>query len=233
MTDGNSAILEPLVQCLNISGDGTTYQRYQYLTDNIEPEANEKDHLNADGSPLGGFSGEGIEKGTISVQKTKASHKWPRPGHVIQFDCGEPAGIFASTSRYYRVGKSGNARTLNEVTKGSISVTRLYGLVLPALLTEEYGQRKYVSQSAGAWSAFTTNLSNDAVNKRTGSTIAFYLEAMPGHTVPSWLSCNSSTGVLSGTATAASGVEVKIVATETLSNQETRTGFGILNITVT
>ena len=31
-TDGLSAILNPILECLNIAGVGTTYQRYDYLS---------------------------------------------------------------------------------------------------------------------------------------------------------------------------------------------------------
>lgn len=231
MTDGLSAILDPLVQCLNLAGDGTTYQRYGYLSDNLDTDANEKDHSNADGAPLGGQSGEGHEKGSISVQKDQASYKWPRPGHVLQFDCGEPAGIYASTSRYYRTGKAGNARTRNEVSKASLSCSRIYNPIITNLLTEEFGQKKVVTQAAGAWSALTGAM--NVVNTRTGGTLAFALQAAPGNTVPAWLSCSATTGALTGTAVATAATEVYIVVTETVTGQETRKGFGILNFTVT
>jgi hypothetical protein len=62
--------------------------------------------------------------------------------------------------------------------------------------------------------------------------VAWSLVAKPNYTVPAWLSINSSTGALSGTAVAGTW-ELMIVATETLTNEETRAGFGVLSLVIT
>lgn len=223
-TDGRQAVLNPLVECLNYSGDGTTYQRYEYLGDSIDREAVEKEHADADGSPLGSDTREGFEKGAINVQLTKASHSIPRPGHIIHLDIG--AG-----SEYYIAGKFGRARTRNEIVKGALQVKRAYNPIVTTLLSSAYGQRKKLTQAAGALSGDLA-AAQALVNTRTGGTVAYTLAAAPGYSVPGWLSINASTGALSGTAVAGTWV-LYIVATETLAGEETRAGFGILEMVIT
>lgn len=223
-TDGRAAILNPLVECLNLSGDGTTYQRYEYLSDSIDREAVEKEHADADGSPLGSDTREGFTKGAINLQLTKASHSIPRPGHIIHLDIG-------SGDEYYIAGKFGRARTRSEVVKGALQVKRAYNPIVTSLLSEAYGQRKALTQAAGALSG-SLAAAQTLVNTRSGSTVVYSLAAAPGYTVPGWLSINSSTGALSGTAVAGSW-ELYIIATETLTGEESRAGFGVLAMTIT
>jgi hypothetical protein len=223
-TDGRAAVLDPLVQCLNITGDGTTYQRYEYLSDSIDRDAIEKEHADADGGPLGGDTREGFEKGAINLQLTKASHSIPRPGHIIQLGIG-------NGDEYFVAGKFGRARTRNDVVKGALQVRRAYNPIVSSLLSEAYGQRKIQTQAAGALSSPITTAPT-AVNTRTGATLAWSVAAMPGYTVPAWLTCNASTGALSGTA-AAGTWELMIICTDTLATEETRSGFGVLSLVIT
>lgn len=221
-SDGKVTILDPLLECLNLSGDGTTYQRYGYLSDTIDREAVEKDYADASGHPLGSDTVEGMEKGAIAFLKTKASHKTPRPGHIIHLDIG-------NGSEYYIAGKPGQSRTNREQVRGSVNVKRAYNPIVTSLLSEEYGQRKTFSGTAGALSVGTTHT---VVNTRSGATVAWSLAAAPGYTVPAWLTINGSTGALSGTAAAGSW-ELYLVVTDTLTGQEDRVGFGIMGLTIT
>lgn len=224
MTDGRSSIGEPVIECLNIAGDGSTYQRYEYLGDTIDAEAMEKEHVDADSSPLGSFTQEGFRKGGIPLQLTKASHSIARPGHIVRLDAG--AGF-----EYYIAGKFGRARTRREVVKGNLAVKACYNPVVLSLLSSAYGQRKKLTQAAGA---LATPISDapTAVNTRTDATLAWSMAARPGYTVPAWLSINSSTGALSGTAVAGHW-ELDIICTDTLDDEEDRVGFGILDLTIT
>lgn len=223
MTDGRIGIQNPIVECLNYAGDGTTYQRYEYLSDNIDREAVEKEHTDADGGPLGSDTREGFEKGSINLMVTKASHSIARPGHVVRLDTG---GGF----EYYVAGKFGRARTRNEQIKGALAVKRLIHPVIATLLSSAYGQGYAHAQAAGALAgAFLTPTT---LNTRVGGTLAYTLAAAPGSTVPGWLSINASTGVLSGTAVAGTW-EVDVIATETLTGFATHQGFGRLSLTIT
>lgn len=221
-TDGRSAVLNPLLECLNLTGDGTTHQRYEYLSDTIDREAIEKEHVDADGSPLGSDTREGFMKGAINLQLNQASHAIARPGHIIHLDIGDG-------DEYYIAGKFGRARTRNEVVKGSLQVKRAYNPIVTSLLSEAYGQRKTFTQAAGELSVAT---SHTVVNTRDGATVTWSLAAASGSEVPGWLSINPSTGALSGTAVAGSW-EIHVVVTDTLTGEETRTGFGILSLTIT
>lgn len=224
LTDGLSGQLAPLVQCLNLSGDGTTYQRYEYLSDSIQVEGIDIDHTDGDGHPLGGDTRAGFEKGSLSLKSTKASHKFPKPGHVLELDFGQG-------SEFYRVTAQGRSRTRSDVKSGSVAVTRLLNPFPLECLSEAYGSRATKTQSAGALSgSFASALT--AKNTRTGSTLAWSVAAMPGYTVPGWLSISSSTGALSGTAVAGSW-ELQIIVTETLAGEETRAGFGVLSLVIT
>jgi len=221
-TDGVSSIGEPLLECLNYSGDGTTYQRYEYLGDTIDREAMEKEHAGADGEALGSFTAEGFTKGGISLQLTKASHSIARPGHIIHLDIGEG-------DEYYIAGKFGRARTRREVVKGALQVKKAYNPIVTSLLSSAYGQRKSFTQAAGALSVATAHT---VVNTRTGATVAWSLGAEPGYTVPAWLSINPSTGALSGTAVAGT-FKLRLIVTDTLTGEEARVGYGICDLVVT
>lgn len=224
MSDGLSATLRPSLQCLNLAGDGTTYQEYEYLSDSITTEGVDLDHADGDGHPLGGDTSAGFEKGAISLKAVKASYKLPKPGHVILADFGDG-------SEFYRVTAQGRSRTRNNMKTGSPSVTRLYNPFVQECLTEAYGNRAVKTQAAGALAgSFTTALTSR--NTRSGATVAYSLAAMPGYSVPGWLSINSSSGALSGTAVAGTW-ELKIVITDTLSGEETRVGFGQLSLVIT
>ena len=87
-TDGRTAILDPILENLNVAGSGTTYQRYEYLSDSIDRDAVEKEHTDADGSPLGSDTREGFTKGSINLQLTLASDTIARPGHIIHLNTG-------------------------------------------------------------------------------------------------------------------------------------------------
>jgi hypothetical protein len=219
-TDGRSAILDPLVECLNLTGDGTTYQRYGYLSDSIDPEAVQKEHADSDGSPLGSDTRQGFEKGPLSITCSKASHKLPQPGHIIHCDFGEG-------DEYFVAGKPGRQRERNNVKKAQFQVAKCYNPIITSLLTEAYGSRKTATQVAGALS-----MANTVVNTRTGGTGVWSLAAAPGYTVPAWLTISSTTGALSGTAVAGS-FELYIIYTETVTGEESRSGFGQLSLTVT
>lgn len=223
-TDGRSALLSPVVRCLNLAGDGTTYQEYEYLSDSITPEGVSVEHADADGSPLGSDVRRGFEKGSISIKCTQITHKLPAPGHVLECD-------FGSGSEYYVVNAPGSARTRNNVKVGSFAVTRIYNPFPIECLSEAYGQRAVKTQAAGALSgSFTSTL--NVRPTRSGGALVFTLAAAPGYTVPAWLSINASTGALSGTAVAGTW-ELHIVVTETLAGEETRKGFGILSLVIT
>jgi hypothetical protein len=224
-TDGRSAILDPVLECLNIAGDGSTYQRYEYLSDSIDREAIEVEHTGPDGEPQGSDTREGFEKGAINLMVTKATHHVARPGHIIHLSLG-------NGDEYYIAGKFGRSRTRNDKIKGALAVKRSYNPIITSLLSEASGQRKTATQAAGALSTPISDAPT-VVNTRTGSTLAFSMAAHPGSAaLPAWLSINPSTGALSGTAEAGTW-EIDIIVTETLAGQPARTGFGTLALTIT
>lgn len=227
-TDGYSATLGPLVQCLNLSGSGdtpaTTYQRYDYLSDTLTTEGADQDHQDGDLTHLGGFTAAGKKAGSISVKVGRVTAKFPLPGHIVEFDDGTGSEFFVCTA-------PGSARTRNNVKTAGLN---LKGLVHPfplECLSEAYGSRALKTQAAGALAgSFTTALT--AKNTRTGATVAWSLAAEPGETVPAWLSINASTGALSGTAVAGT-YNLRIIITDTLAGFDTRQGFGRLSLTIT
>ena len=116
--------------------------------------------------------------------------------------------------------------------KGSLAVKRAYNPILTNLLSLEFGQRTNLTQAAGVL-AGDLAAAPTVVNTRTSGVLAYTMAASPGSAaLPSWLSCNASTGALSGTAVAGSWV-VDIICTETLTGQETRVGFGRMGIVIT
>jgi hypothetical protein len=218
-TDGRSAILAPLVECLNISGSS-----YEYLSDTIDREAREIEHMDADGSPLGSDTREGFEKGTINLQLTLASDTIPRPSYVIKLNIG-------NGDEYFIAGKFGRARTRNDIVKGALVVKKAYNPIVTTTLSEDFGQMKSFTQAAGSLSG-TLASALSYVNTRTGATLAWSLGAAAGYTLPSWLSINASTGALSGTAVAGTFI-FDVILTDTLSGQETRRGFGRVRLVIT
>ena len=223
-TDGLGAVLGPLIENLNIAGDGTTYQRYEYLSDSITVDGSSEEQDDGDKHPLGSDARTGFEKGAISLKCVKATHKLPKPGHILHCDFGDG-------DEYYVVNSQGRSRSNRQMKAGNPAVTRAYNPIVSSLLSEAYGQRKSLTQAAGALSG-SLAAAPTAVNTRSGATLAWSLAAMPGYTAPSWLSINSSTGALSGTAVAGTW-ELKIICTDTLTGEENRAGFGILSMVIT
>lgn len=217
-TEGRAAIGEPVVRNLN------TGTEYEYLSDNIDREAIEKEHADADGGPLGSHTSEGFEKGSINLQLLSADDSIARPGHTILLDVGEG-------SEYYTAGKFGRARTRREIVKGALAVRRAYNPILSSYLTATGGHVKTATQAAGVL-ATPINDAPTVVNARSGATTAFSIAAAPGYTLPAWLSINASTGVLSGTAVAGHWV-IHVICTDTLAGKRTRKGFAVLDLTIT
>lgn len=224
-TDGRSAVLNPLVECLNLSGsaDGTTYQRYEYIGDSIDRETAEKEHSDPDGSPLGSDTRQGFEKGAIQLQANKVTSKLPSPGHILHLSIG-------NGDEYYIAGKPGRARTRNEVIKFSPAVKRAYNPIIASLLTEAYGGRYLLSMAHAGTIPAALLAAMVTVNTRSGSTLVYSLAAANGSSVPSYLAINSATGALTFTTPPAGAYEVDVVVTETLADQPTRTGFVRLSI---
>lgn len=222
-TDGVSGLDDPIIENLCVAGVDTTYQRYLYLSDNIDAEAVEKEFTAPAGDPLGSDTREGFTKGSINLQLNLVSDHRPRPGHIIRADFGE------GSYEYYIAGKSGRARQLNDVVKLSLAVKKSVNPIITSLLSEAYGQGYVHTQAAGALSG--TVLTSVGVNTRSGATLAWSIAAAKGYSIPGWLSINSSTGALSGTAVAGT-FEVKVVLTDTLSGFATRKGFGIFRMVI-
>jgi hypothetical protein len=224
-TDGRSGLSNPLIENLCEAGVDTTYQRYQYLGDNLDKESIEKEHTDADGGPLGSDTREGFEKGAVSIQFNRVTDNPPRPGHVIRLDVDDDDGW-----AYYIAGKLGRTRARGDIMKASLQLRRAVNPVVANLLSSAYGQGYRHTQAAGALSG--SFLTANTLNTRSGSTLAYALSAASGNTVPGWLSINSSSGLISGTAVAGT-FEVEVVVTETLANAATRVGFGILQLIIT
>jgi len=222
-TDGRSAILDPIVEVLNLTGDGTTYQRYDYLSDNLDWEAMRKVFQDADGSHLGSDTRTGPLSGSISLQKNLASYKFPKPGHIVHLARG-------NDDFYLISGKAGRSFTRNEISKGSFDVLQAINPIIASLLTELYGGRYLLAQAHATAIPAALTAAQVLVNTRAGSTIAYSLAASPGSTVPSYLAIDGTTGAMTFTAPTAGTYEVDVVVTETLANQPTRTGFVHLSI---
>lgn len=220
MTDGVSALHTVLLECLNLAGDGTTYLRLGYMQDNLQADAVEMEHTNADGEPLGSSTFTGHTKGTITYKLDKASYKTPQPGFTLKLNRGDGKGDI-----YLKCGQAGPTYQRNNVVQGSMAVTKVVNPIILTLLSEALGQHKAVSIAAvsGAYS-----LTCEAVNVRSGATKAWSLE-----NAPSGMSINSSTGEITWATPVAGSYEVTVKVTDTLSGSPTLTGFAKLFLTVT
>jgi hypothetical protein len=221
-SDGGVAIFDPYLAVLNFS----PAKLLDYMSDSIDVEAVEQEFADSDGSPLGSDTRAGFEKGSISFQYNLASQAGVvlKPGFILALDKGQ--GM-----KYYVAGKPGTASTRNQMVKGSVAAKRSYNPILTDLLSSDLGQGKSLTQAAGALSG-DRSAARVAVNTRSGSTLAYSLAAIPGGSIPGWLSINASTGALSGTSVAGTFV-VDIVVTETLSGQPDRIGVGRLTLVIT
>ncbi len=162
--------------------------------------------------------------GSIAVQKTLASHKFPRPGHILR--------LYRGSDVFYLVcGKAGRAHERNNPTKGSFDCIAAINPIIVTLLTEAYGGRYTYTQAAGALTG-TLISAMSTLNTRSGSALAYAIVAAPGSSLPGGLSCNASTGAITGTA-ATGSTEFDLVVTETLAGAATRTGAIRISLAIT
>lgn len=225
-TDGLTGIVDPIVECLNLAGDGTTYQRYEYLTDGLDYDAIRKVFTDADGSHLGSDTRQGALMGPIAIQKTLASHKLPRPGHIVR--------LYRGSDVFYLIcGKPGSAAERNNPMKAALDTIAAINPIITTALTEAEGQRYYLTQAAGSFSGVLASALS-TVNTRSGSTLAYAIAAAPtaAGLLPTGLSCNASTGAITGTSVAGT-YEFDIIVTETLANKPTRKGFARVYLVIT
>lgn len=219
MTDGAGALHTVLLQCLNLAGDGTTYQRYGYMSDNIQPDASVTEHTNSDNEGIGSSTFAGHEKGSIVFKLNDARRKLPKPGYVLQLNRGDGKGDL-----YYIAGQPGPSYQKNNTIQSSVSVIRAVNPVITSLLSETLGQHK----SATATDASTYTLANTVVNTRSGATVTWSLDGAPTD-----MSINSSTGEITYTTPVVGSYEVTVICTDTLAGYEPRVGFGKLFLEIT
>jgi hypothetical protein len=196
-----------------------------YLSDTINHEAVEQMFTDADGSPLGSSTFIGFEAGAIAMKFALADQAGVLPGYVVKLNRGDG-------DRYYVLGNPGAAFARNTQVNGSFAVKRIYNPIFANLLSLDEGQGKSMTQAAGALTGDRA-AAPTIVNTRQGGTLAFTMAAAPGSAaLPGWLSCNGTTGALSGTSVAGTW-DIEIICTETLAGKITRVGYGVIHLVIT
>jgi hypothetical protein len=212
--DGLNAVTILAVYCYN------NQATYMCFDGNPAENATVKEFADSDMQPLGSNTQPGFRKGTLNLQydlatdeanSTSATAKIMRPGFIVSF-----------RSRYYVVGTPSPAVKKNDVIKFSVTVLELQNPFIAALLTT-LGQQKVASINANV----AANVSCVAIAARSGGTLTYSAEtfATPGSSPPAGVTINANTGVLTVNI-AAGSVDVRVVATDTLTGQNTQYGWG-------
>lgn len=212
--DGLQAVTLLSVYCYN---NTATYMCYD---GNPAEDATVKEFTDSDMQPLGSNTQTGFRKGTLNLQydlatdeanSTSATAKIMRPGFIVSF-----------RSRYYVVGQVSPAIKKNDVIKFSVAVVELQNPFISGLLSV-LGQQKTANINANA----NTTVNCVAVAARTGGTLTYSAEtfATPGSAAPSGVTINANTGIMTVNIVAGS-VDVRVIATDTLTGQNTQYGWG-------
>lgn len=214
--DGAHAVTHAFVECLNVANLVALY-----VSDGITEGAIHNPHAMPSGEALGSHTqATGFYRGPLSMQLVNKTDEF-RPGYVLKLG-----------SRYFKItGDIGNKSEKGKVVQIAPPVESVVNPIISTLLSS-LGQ---VFESTKVGSSST--LDCDVVNVRQGATGAWALGAWtdeyPSAVVPSGLSINASTGVLTLSSVSAGTYYLKVTYTETLAGKPTRVGVGFLILTAT
>lgn len=196
--DGNVGLSEVAVLNYSVLVNSAAL-RYLYADDSIGEQAIDIDHTKPDGSPLGGETVAGHEKGGLKIQLAKNDDALPRPGHIL-FTLG----------KYFRAGAVAPARVIKQAIQSTIQVTRLYNPVILGILSADGDPFSLAISDGVAMTAFDAGASNT----RSAGTIAYAATGLP-----SGLSINASTGEITGTPSGAGTYTVTVTVTDVVTGE--------------
>jgi hypothetical protein len=218
--DGLNQVVALSVYCYN---NGLTYMTY---SGDPSLGAAHTDNKNSDNQLIGSVTYIDGRKGTLVMQYNLATDETPSSANQIK-----PSYIVSFRGRYYVIGNVKTPIVKNDVIKTTCDVTELQNPFVAILLSIQ-GQQLVATHAAN--SSYTVACA--ASNTRTGATLVYSGQtfATPGSSLPSGFSINSSTGVLTINAAAATyDVRVVVSDTITLGDGTTDTIYGFGRYTVT
>lgn len=220
--DGIGMVLDSVVSNQNLGVD------YLYSGDALGQEGVHNEVADPAGQMLGSHTqATGRFKGNVDFQLVGASDAVPRPGDIQLFRGG-----------YYKVaGAIGPKRTKNKAVMVSVPLENVLNPLITTCITSN-GQI-FTDTFASGGSSYTKTFAS--ANTRTGATKAWSIEAWtdeyPAATVPSGMTINASTGVLTYTTPAAGTYYIKVKLSDTAAagvpTQPVRTGVGFLILVIT
>jgi hypothetical protein len=209
--DGRSSVPDYIVKCHNLQLNSAP-RRYMYVDDDIGIGATANKSQDPSGRHIGSNTVSGAEEGPLAVALMQYDDPVPKPGYVMEL-----------RGKYYVVSdKVGAKREKGKTVRVTLPCLEIVNPLMLGLLSET-GQ--YVEKTATAASAMTS-ISAAAVNTRASATVTYAATGLP-----SAVTCNASTGVISGTPATAGVYEIEVVCTDTLAGSE-RKGSGWIRLTV-
>lgn len=233
-TDGKHGLRSPTLSCLNLFSSGTTPQTYHYIDDDIKVAGVTTEHaLENDGSPLGSDVRTGFEKGNISLQYDKASDSEILPGFVVILNKGITDAVTGSTDKYFQVNEAPPAAKRNQVKRAKLAVTRMYN---PVSILCQGALGNYYEAPACSNAGADVTVAPNFANWRTGTVKSYTALSQDNSALPTGVSINAGTGLVTiNHTTAVIGTYfIVITATDTLSaTTPLREGTALVKITVT
>lgn len=217
--DGAAAVTDYAIEILNLPTNTppTVFQQLLYVSDDLGDDAMHEAHVGPDGEGEGSYTGTVDNTGNIVAQLDTAASSVPSPGFILRF-----RGLL-----FQVIGKPATARQKNQVVRVTLPVKKLVHPCLVELLSAA-GPVKTVNATSGA---AITSIDINPVSNRSGESFTFAVGS-DFDALPTGVTLNVSTGVISGTPSVTGTRVVKIVCTATLANQATRTGVAWFKIIV-
>lgn len=180
-------------------------------------DAAQKQWTDSNEEPLGSDTRTGFRSGTLNLQYTLAVDELP--GDVDELKTGF---IILFRNRYYVAGAVKPKVVKNEVIKFSVAVLELQNPFIPNLLSV-LGQQLKASINANA----NTTVNCVALGARTNGVVTYSVEtfATQGSSAPAGVTINANTGLMTVNIVAGT-VDVRVLATDTLTGEITDVGFG-------
>ena len=216
--DGAAAVTDYAIEILNLPLSASTYQQLLYVSDDIGEDAMHEAHVGPDGEGEGSYTGTVDQTGNIVAQLDTASSTVPRPGYILRL----------RDQLYQVIGKPAQARQKNQTVRVTLPVKRLVHPCLVGLLSAD---GPVLTRNIASGVALSPTIAPGTLSNRTGETCAY---AIGGDfdALPTGLTINASTGIISGT-TSQTGTRVcKVVCTATKANAVTRTGVAWVKLVV-